>query len=650
MIFLESASITELKKDSLQSISILVISVLAASSATASSPADTAPERGYQNRACGFDMNRNGIVGEDADCKVCDGSTADPDGDGMNEDMIYIDCERGNDEASCGSTAQPCRTIDYAWNERADGPQDGAEDILCFRNVCRDEENTAPGVSGIPGYYTKPQTGSEARDWQFPSQPTMLVGWDSDADGEYPPFDQDDIAVLDGGAHGLTRALHFNKNGRQSYIEVGHFTAQDYGRYSVQDHNRGFLQVGKYGPESTHIHFHDLALIDINRGLPSQSTTSIINYFRGGTQPRYWAFTNLEITGMASWLVRGSGPNEAEKENGPLRFQSLSVTAHGCPYEECGRVAATTMFKLWGYVSGIEILDSVLDLNAATWSPGGNPSNAFTPAQCSRDWTIRNNELIDFQKVLNVKGYAPGFCDGEMARTTDEIVFDRNLVHGSYDWGKYGDPHILIQHGHSQRETTENVTITNNIFSSTYDVVSCLWVKGGNTQGPNPGTITFAGNTCAIDSNRLGAIMIGLGSGGIPLYPHQSFVIKNNLFNGLNEKALNLRADYTPLDWDVDHNVFDPDAGFEWSGVRYGTLAEWQAVTLGNTHSKVCTPKLKGKSTDSFHLSPSDRCAKDAGVALGMQHGRDIDGDPRGQDGIWDIGADEESPGSAKGP
>ena len=50
--------------------------------------------RGYQSRACGFDMNRNGVVGECAnhasgrpsdcpDCHVCDGDTRDPDGDGV---------------------------------------------------------------------------------------------------------------------------------------------------------------------------------------------------------------------------------------------------------------------------------------------------------------------------------------------------------------------------------------------------------------------------------------------------------------------------------------------------------------------------------------------------------------------------------------
>ncbi len=37
--------------------------------------------RGYTARACGLDMNRNGIIGEAADCNVCDGTTTDVDGD-----------------------------------------------------------------------------------------------------------------------------------------------------------------------------------------------------------------------------------------------------------------------------------------------------------------------------------------------------------------------------------------------------------------------------------------------------------------------------------------------------------------------------------------------------------------------------------------
>src|SRR6185436_15174352 len=101
--------------------------------------------RGYQSRACGFDMNRNGVFGEAADCNVCDGTTTDPDGDGVKEDLIYVNCGTGSNTTSCGSPSNPCKTIAYAWGTRADGPGDGAEDIICFTGICKTEENVVPG-------------------------------------------------------------------------------------------------------------------------------------------------------------------------------------------------------------------------------------------------------------------------------------------------------------------------------------------------------------------------------------------------------------------------------------------------------------------------------------------------------------------------
>ena len=51
----------------------------------------SAEPRGYTARPCGFDMNRNGVIGEPGDAHVGDGVTTDPDGDGVNEDILYVD-------------------------------------------------------------------------------------------------------------------------------------------------------------------------------------------------------------------------------------------------------------------------------------------------------------------------------------------------------------------------------------------------------------------------------------------------------------------------------------------------------------------------------------------------------------------------------
>lgn len=618
-----------------------ILALLCATGVSVPLVGQDAPPRGYQARPCGLDMNRNAILGEPEDCRVCDGTTLDPDYDGVLEDMLYIDCDVGIDNALCGSPAAPCRSIQYAWNTRADGPDDGAEDILCFRGTCLTEENTTSGHSGVPGHYIRPRQGSEARDWEYPSNPTMLVGWDSDADGQYPPYDQDDVAVLDGGPNALARAFHINHNGRKSYTEMAHFTARDYGRYALGETVVGFIQIGRYGPVSSHGYLHDLQLERINRGRSSGSATTVINLFRGGTQPQWWAFENINVVETASWVIRGSAQDSAEKENGPYRFKNFSVSVHGCPYSQCGRTAATTVMKLWGYVSRIEVLDSIFDLRPDVWEAGGNPSNGISPAQCSRDWTIRNNEFIDFQRALNLQVTAEDACDAVDGRTVDDVVFDRNIWFNTHDWGS-GDTGIKIEAGHSLKETAEDLYITNNVFFSTDPIAACFWSDAGNPNGPNVGTIHFVGNSCIADIDRFGAVLLGENTELITFYPQQNYVIKNNLFTGISSGGMNVLAEHRPENLQSDNNIFDPDASFQWTTVNLSSLAEWQNFTDGDTNSRNCVPTFK--SSDDFHLHLTDTCAVDRGAPLAGVAETDVEWQPRGLGDGWDIGADEVLP------
>src|SRR5580693_7406691 len=75
--------------------------------------AQGAAARGYNARACGFDLNHNGIFGEPADCHLCDGTTTDPYGDGNPPNLVYVSCQTGADGPSCGSPGNPCASIQY---------------------------------------------------------------------------------------------------------------------------------------------------------------------------------------------------------------------------------------------------------------------------------------------------------------------------------------------------------------------------------------------------------------------------------------------------------------------------------------------------------------------------------------------------------
>ena len=163
--------------------------------------------KGYRARPCGFDMNRNGILDEEADRLVGDGRNADPDGDGVDEDFLYVDSEQGNDETGYGSSDRPFRTIQKAL-DTADGPEDGAEDVICISGTFHETLTMHHG--GAAGHYVRD-------GFQFPKNPTMIVGWDKDGDGHYPPYDKDDTAVLDG-----ERTLGWAIDNRQklSHVEI----------------------------------------------------------------------------------------------------------------------------------------------------------------------------------------------------------------------------------------------------------------------------------------------------------------------------------------------------------------------------------------------------------------------------------------------
>ncbi len=623
-------------------------SLAAPAGALYGAPPAAAPPRGYRPRACGLDMNRNGIPGEPADCHVCDGTTLDPDHDGIAENQIYVSCQTGTDSPTCGSPGRPCRTIGFAWSRRTGPASSAGEDIVCFRGTCH-EDSIAPGVSGKPGVYVRPRAGTEARDWQLPKNPTMLVGWDYNHNGQYPPYDTADVAVLDGA--GLARAIALNADVPRSYVELAHFTVRDYGRGS-QAADTGFISFGGAAGISSYVYLHDLSLQNVNQGRPLTSGSIVFDLFTRNTQLRYVAVENVEVLGSGGYVARGSGPSSGP-DSGPLRFARLTFTGQGCNDSgagACGDPAAEAHvvgWKLWGYFSGVEVLDSVLDLNAAAWRPhaSGFGSTAFLPAQCSRDWTIRNNEIRDFKVGLTVQGYAQGFCDGAGARPVDAVVFDRNVFRNTFPSWIYGDNGVVISGGGPNARTTVGaVQVSNNFFSSAPGWQGMLYVDAGNRGGPDPGAFRIVDNTTVGNLKRAGFGAVTLVRGN-PYLP-QAITWKNNIVAGLGAGQEAVHAEYAPALWDADANVYAPGSVFTWNGNRLAGVAGWRAAARADRGARLCTPSFADAPVGNFHLLTADACARGEGLPLGAAVATDIDGRLRPASG-WDAGAHQVSPAAA---
>ena len=238
-------------------------------------------------------------------------------------------------------------------------------------------------------------------------------------------------------------------------------------------------------------------------------------------------------------------------------------------------------------------------------------------------------------------GYEQGYCDNEAARTVTDVVLDANTYYNDFVWG-WGHHLVIIgEGGDSPGETIEDVTISNNLFySASPQLESCFYLAGGNSAGNNPGTIAVINNTCVSESRRFALLVIGDPDGGNDPYPHEHYIIKNNLFAGLGSGQANVQATYAPELLEMDNNVYSAAAGFVWLEETLSSLAEWSTASGVDTTSAACDPTFVDLTTGDAHLDPSDTCARGAGVDVSSILTTDIDGDPRPR-GDWDSGADE---------
>lgn len=601
------------------------------------------PPRGYVERSCGFDLDDDGISGEKEDCRICDGRTRDPDGDGIAEDLIYVDCQRGLDSETCGDPSAPCRTIAHAWASRADGADDGAEDIVCFTGICT-PEGLSPASGGAPGIKTLARSGRQARSFELPRHPAMLVGWDLDRDRSYPPADRDDVSILDGGGKGLPGtglSRPFVFTGAASRFEMAHFTVKDYGRFSDIEES-GFLRfTERGGTRADHFFFHDLKLVGINRDQPAQSHRIVFNFFTGGTSFHHIAFFNLEVLDAGGFMTRGAGPylpmpDERGGDDGPYRFERLSVTAHGCDDDDeaCrkGGGSAFIGWKLWGYLRGVEILDSVFDANLAAWQPkrGGNGGAVLVSAtQCSRDWTVAGNAVYDFKVGFRARGGFTTYCGyddreppRQIPRTTNGVLFAENFFLNRYVGWHHGDWIVHLDGGQDARRALADVTVRDNLLVSTDGFDACVRLDVGHSGEPDageaplhhPGRIVVRDNICIAGERGDGrSVGFDIGRRYAPAYEQQRITLERNRLLGLGRRDLNLRAHYRPAELEMQDNLFSPDAGFVIERVPIAAAVGELDAALGlATGSRLCRPQLAEPPYDDTTLQlrpvPEDAC------------------------------------------
>jgi hypothetical protein len=616
-----------------------------------------APPQGYQSRACGFDLNFNGVPGEPGDCnRICRGdpTNTDIDGNGVADRQVYVNCSAGTDSTTCGAPGSPCRTLQYALNgsnsrfaDHISSPATNQIQAVCFQGICGNAQVNLT-QSGAAGTYTRTASGSEPRSFEFPRYPVIISGWDVNADGNYPP-NSGETAVVDGNVNGNTNTF-FNSGGHSRY-ELAHFTIRDYGQACT-----GGVGVGDPGgtTDVSHAYWHDLAVIDVNRGCnqgepASQSGQILWNNFTGdGNTLRYFAVVNTSIQNWGGYIFRGSSPSDdltPSETSGPYRFQNVTATALPA------NGSSVFGFKPWSTISGFDLIDSIIDANTDAYSPGDPTAHyAITIAQCVQDIVIRNNQLKNWKQSIVLQPSASGYCP---VRDLNNIIIDGNEIRNTYSsWSQYGHTGIRLDANNgSSSQVAQNVTITNNFISSTnVRWASAVQSENSRDTGTITGILRIAGNTIEANGASCNFGLIGLCTNGTCRGQRQNNIqILGNILRGCQAGAAAVKVAYAPSGFAADWNLYDVDgtANWVWNGSTRATLASWQTALGGcpaanhDCGARQCVPGYVSASSGNYHLQNMDTCARDAGFSLAGILDTDIDEQPRPGGASWDMGADE---------
>ena len=604
-------------------------------------PENLVGERGYHCRPCGLDLNRDGRVGIDGEDNILGRDDLenpdaprwnwrDPDGDDIDEDYYFVDADEGSD-LNVGTREAPLKTIQEALN-RCDGAANGKEDIICIYGVFREE--IVLTQSGGATHYMRD-------GFEYPADPMRIIGWDKDGDGQYPPFDKDDKAVIDG-SEGLVMAIS-NGTHKTSYVEIAHLVIQNFNGWSTSRVRGAIRLSSSLGGDVSHIYMHDVEMYNINTESyrnpddpddPDEGKERIVVVFwNGETALQHIALCNVLVGGYGDFFARGSPAlNEATgKRSGKFRFKNLTLNCKTVDGQ------SITGFKIWGAHDGVEILDSVLDGRPQDWNymDGGPRLISVRPDQ--HDVTIRNNLLLQGRTSITIDGCSSNFGN---TRTTDDIVIEGNHIVVTHDdWGSgLSRPiGIRIDPGCNIVKTTEDISIRNNFLFMPIRGAVALELSPGmdDIDIEQPGILEVVGNTIygPGKSDNFFGLLVNLKY--VP-NPQRNFRIYNNIFANIGSSGHNISYDYPypPEDYNTHHvsvlidgNIWDPEGRFKWYGERLVDFEEWKTRTGQDAHSILGSPVFAHVDGADLHLAPEDTVARNVGVNITGITTTDIDDD-----------------------
>lgn len=298
------------------------------------------------------------------------------------------------------------------------------QDVICVSGILK--EKIIP-KNGIAKTFVKPKSGNESFDFTYPAAPLLILGWDKDGDGVYPPMDKDDVAEFDG--TGMTR--WFAPSTAISNVEVAHLTVRNTAKWQT-----GMPVDGNYlveGQGSKNIYMHDIEVYDFLRGNCKQSNNHIFAGWSNRVAENF-AVENFMCSNCSGYIQRGSHG----KKN--IRYKNLTITsAPGTAGDSAGCTASNTAsrvvasgFKIWGLADFYEVIDSKFDANLGAYKSHPNGSGVFGFNDNVQDVFLKNNLVIDYTSLFVSQPNADDSSLSCKGRFTNRVLLEGNEYQANY--------------------------------------------------------------------------------------------------------------------------------------------------------------------------------------------------------------------------
>ena len=284
-----------------------------------------------------------------------------------------------------------------------------------------------------------------------------------------------------------------------------------------------------------------------------------------------------------------------------------------------------------GNVDGWQITNNIVrDSNniaiVAIGFEGTAPSN-----DQARNGVIRGNDVYNIDSNGNVAYGSERSADGIYVDGGTMIVIEQNKIHAA-------DIGIEIASEHLGKASSY-ITVRNNFVYNNLE--AGISMGGYDSARGSAEHCVIVNNTFYKNASITGA----WGSELYIQYDTRNNIIKNNIFYSKNNTPYILSWSTVMTNNVMDNNLFFNTGGaggtWQWKNVTYTTFASYQSAT-GNDANGInySDPLLVNAATGDLHIQTGSP-AINTGQTIPEAGSWDIDGQPRVQGSIIDLGADE---------